>query len=109
MTAKQNKQDATVQDGRGSHDWSSTSKERSEAIEGFVHRILGPDGKEWRWLARSIYGHVADGRTPDAAVANLRAGMEALAEALGLSYEEWRRLQKPDGSRFVRTSDLVPS
>lgn len=72
-------------------------------------RILGPDGKEWRWLARSIYGHVAHGRTPDAAVENLRAGMEALAAALGLSYAEWRRLQKPDGSRFVRASELVPA
>jgi hypothetical protein len=52
---------------------------------------------------------VADGRTPDAAIANLRAGMEALAEAVGLSYADWRRLQKPDGSRFVTTSELVPS
>lgn len=98
-----------TEQGTALHDWSKVAKEKSEAFEGFVHRILGPDGKEWRWLARSIYGHVADGRTPDAAVGNLRAGMEALAAALGLSYAEWRRLQKPDGSRFVRTSELVPS
>jgi hypothetical protein len=60
-------------------------------------------------MARSIYGYVADGRTPDAAVENLRAGMEALAAAAGLPYREWHQLQKTDGSRLVRASELVPA
>ena len=81
MTAKQNKQDATVQEGRGYYDWSS--KERGEELEGFVHRILGPDGKEWRWLARSIYGHVADGRTPDAARMAWARALRRIGGSLG--------------------------
>jgi hypothetical protein len=68
MTVKRTKAtepDAAVQEGRGYHGWSKAAKRPGEEFEGFVHRILGPDGKEWRRLARSIYGHVAHGRTPE--------------------------------------------
>lgn len=107
---KTNEHGESLHEGRASYDWSKSTKvEGPEEFEGFVHRILGPDGNEWRWMARSVYGYVAHGRTPDAAVANLRAGMEALADALGLSYAEWHRLQKTDGSRLVRASELVPA
>jgi hypothetical protein len=108
--AKASEQEVSLHEGRGYYDSSKITKdEKREEFAGFVHRILGPDGNEWRWLAYSIYGHAAHGRTPDAAVENLRTGMEALAAALGLSYAEWHRLQKPDGSRFVRASELVPA
>ncbi len=107
---KASEQEVSLHEGRGYYEWSKVTKdEKREEFAGFVHRILGPDGNEWRWLARSIYGYVADGRTPDAAVENLRSGMEALAAATGLPYAEWHRLQKADGSRFVRASELVPA
>jgi hypothetical protein len=95
----------SLQERGGYYGWPAHA--RDEEFEGFVHRILGPDGHEWRWLARSIHGHAADGRTPEAAVENLRAGMEAMAGATGLPYAEWRRQQKADGSRFIRASELV--
>lgn len=108
--AKESEHDELLHERPGHYDWSKTAQTgKGEELEGFVHRILGPDGNEWRWLARSVFGYVADGRTPDAAVENLRDGMEALAAAAGLPYPEWHRLQKTDGSRFVRASELVPA
>ena len=84
----------------------STRKEGEKELAGLVYRVLGPDGR-YRWIARSIYGHVAHGRTPDSAVQNLRAGLKALAQASGRTVNDWQRTQGADSSRFLRASELV--
>ena len=50
-------------------------------LEANVYRVLGPDGKEYRWIARSVHGGVAHGKTPWSAVETLYVAMEALAAA----------------------------
>ena len=85
--------------------WPLRRKERK--LDGFVYRVPDPDGTGTRWIARSALGHVAHGRTPEAAAQRLRLGLEALAAADGQSLEEWRRHQKTDGSRFLRAGELV--
>ena len=81
--------------------------EQQGKLEAFVYRVLGPDGKEHRWIARSVHGPVAHGKTPARAVENLNAGMEALAEAAGVSLDDWKRRQATDRAHFVRAGELV--
>ena len=81
--------------------------EQEGKLEAFVYRVPGPDGKEHRWIARSVHGQVAHGKTPESAVQNLNTGMEALAAATGVSLDEWKRSQTTDSSRFVRAGELV--
>ena len=76
------------------------------AVDGFVYRIPGPNGNDYRWLARSVHGQVAHGTTPEEAVESLLFSMQALAEASGRSFEEWQRSQKSD-SCFIRRGELV--
>jgi hypothetical protein len=80
---------------------------RRKKHDGFVYRVPGPGGQGYRWIARSIHGHVAHGRTPESAVERLGVGMNALARAAGVSFEEWRRSQRTDSSRFLRAGELV--
>ena len=82
-------------------------RKKRERKLGLVYRVLGPDGREYRWIARSIHGDVAHGKTPDLAVQNLRAGLEALAQASGRTVADWQRTRGADSSRFLRASELV--
>ena len=88
---------------------SRMDTQRSDAseFEGFVYRVLGPDGKSYRWIARTVRGQVAHGKTEEAAVQNLRDGLRALTEVKGKPYSEWKGTLPPDGSRFLRASELV--
>jgi hypothetical protein len=61
----------------------TTLREVSEILDGFVYRVPGPAGSDSRWIARSVHGHVAYGRTPESAAENLAAGLTALAQAAG--------------------------
>ena len=81
-------------------------RKKEQELDGFVYRVPGPDESGYRWIARSVHGHVAHGKTPKAAAENLRLGMAALAEASGKSLSEWRRSQAKD-CRFLRAGELV--
>ncbi len=76
-------------------------------LDGFVYRVPGPEGKEDRWIARSVHGHVAHGRSPESAARNLEAGLRALAEASGQTFAEWQFAQNTDGARFLQAGELV--
>jgi hypothetical protein len=78
-----------------------------KALEGFVYPVLGPGGEGEMWIARSVTGRVAHGRTPEGAIERLRASMAALAKVEGVSLEDWLRMQSPTRSRFLRTSELL--
>ncbi len=78
-----------------------------QSLEGFVYRVPGPDGDDYRWIARSAQGHVAHGRTPEMAARNLEAGIEALASEAGQTVAEWLQAQSSDGTRFLRSGELV--
>lgn len=82
-------------------------KRERKKLEGFVYPVLGPGGEGEMWLARSVTGRVAHGRTPEGAVERLRASMEALAAVEGKNLTEWRRSQAPGRSRFLRMSELL--
>ena len=79
----------------------------SDYLEGFVYRVPGPEGSEHRWIARSVHGHVAHGRTAESAAQNLEAGVEALAKASGQTLADWQLTQSRDGVRFLRSGELV--
>ena len=76
-------------------------------LEGFVYPVLGPGGEGEMWIARSVTGRVAHGRTPEGAVERLRSSMEALAHVEGKSLRDWRESQGPARSRFLRMSELL--
>jgi hypothetical protein len=80
--------------------------ERKE-LEGFVYPVPGPGGEGESWLARSVTGRVAHGRTPEGAIERLRASMAALALVEGKSLKDWREAQTPNRSRFLRMSELL--
>jgi hypothetical protein len=82
------------------------SEKKKDELEGFVYRVPGPDGVEHRWIARSVHGHVAHGKTPSDAARNLFLGMQALADAAGQPFPQWRRSQTRD-ARFLRAGELV--
>lgn len=86
---------------------SERSDTSREAPEGFVYRVPNPDGTDYRWIARSVHGQVAHGKTAESAAHNLEVGMEALARASGQTLEEWHRAQSSDGARFLRSGELV--
>ena len=78
-----------------------------ERLEGFVYRVPGPGGTGYRWIARSVHGHVAHGRTPEGAVRSLGTGLRALAQAAGQPFAQWYRTQTTNGARFLRAGELV--
>lgn len=86
---------------------ASRPKATGTKLQGFVYRVAGPDGDGFRWIARSVHGHVAHGRTPESAARSLEAGMRALARASGLSLSQWRLAQGTDGARFLKAGELV--
>ena len=79
----------------------------SNAPEGFVYRVLGPDGSSYRWIARTVHGHVAHGKTEEAAIANLKDGLKALAETIGEPYAAWKDATPGDRCRVLTASELV--
>ena len=87
---------------------SDTNAELTEKkLEGFVYRVPGPEGEGDRWIARSVHGHVAHGRTPESAALGLDAGCSALAHASGQTFAQWQLAQNTDGARFLRAGELV--
>lgn len=84
-----------------------SSPDLDEVPAGLVYRVPGPSGSGYRWIARSVHGHVAHGRTPEGAVRSLGAGMKALAEAAGQPLDEWYGTQTTEGARFLKTGELV--
>ena len=83
------------------------SRSEEEEPEAFVYRVPGPSGEGWMWIAHSLTGHVAHGRTPEGAVELLHAGLEALATASGETLESWRGSQPADCAYFVRRGELL--
>ena len=83
------------------------SRSEEEELEAFVYRVPGPGGEGWMWIAQSVTGHVAHGRTPEGAAERLHAGLEALATASGETLESWRGSQPTDRAYFVRRSELL--
>ena len=83
------------------------SVEGEDRLEGFVYRVPGPGGNGHRWIARSVHGHVAHGRTPESAVRSLGAGLRGLAQAAGQPFMQWYQAQSTDGARFLRAGELV--
>jgi len=65
---------------------TSRAKQSGRPLEGFVYRVPGPGGDDFRWIARSVHGHVAQGKTPEGAARNLEAGMKALARAAAMTF-----------------------
>jgi hypothetical protein len=74
---------------------------------GFLYKVPGPGGQGDMWLAESFNGHIAHGRAPETAVERLRAGMEALATADGLSLAEWLAKQEVVHARVVGMRELL--
>ena len=70
------------------------SDSKRESLEGFVYRVPGPDGSDYRWIARSVHGHVAHGTTAESAAESLEAGMAELARASGQTLAEWSRSRR---------------
>lgn len=83
------------------------ARARSEKLAGFLYRIPGPGGNDRRWIARSVHGHVAHGKTPEAAARNLAAGLAALAKASGQTLTRWWSEQRSDSIRVLRAGELV--
>ena len=79
----------------------------AEALAGFVYRVPGPAGDDHRWIARSVHGHVAHGRTPEVAVRSLGAGLHELARAAGQPFTQWYQSQTTDGAQFLKAGELV--
>jgi len=78
------------------------------ALEGLVYSVAGPGGVGEMWIARNVTGQVAHGRTREAAVERLRACMEALAVAEGVSTIEWRESQPTtDRLQFLKRRELL--
>ncbi len=75
--------------------------------EAFVYRVPGPGGDGWMWIAHSVTGHAAHGRTPEGAAERLHAGLEALATVSGDTVESWRRSQPADRAYFVSRGELL--
>ncbi len=73
----------------------------------FVYRVPGPGGEGRMWMAHSLAGHVAHGRTAAGAVERLKAGMEALAASEGLAFEDWFHRQETAHARFVGMRELL--
>jgi hypothetical protein len=73
----------------------------------FVYRVPGPGGEGEMWLAQSLGGHVAHGRTPASAVAGLKSGLEALAASEGLPLADWLARQEVVHARVVGMSELL--
>ncbi|MFI5403311.1 MAG: hypothetical protein ACHQ1G_10265 [Planctomycetota bacterium] len=83
------------------------SKLSADEPAGFIYRVPGPGGQGEMWLAESLNGHIAHGRTPTGAVEGLRAGMEALAVSEGLSFTDWLARQKVVHARVVGLRELL--
>ena len=73
----------------------------------FVYRIPGPGGQGEMWLAESLNGHIAHGRTVAGAIEGLKAGMEALATSEGLTFAEWFARQEVVHARVVGMRELL--
>ena len=83
-------------------------RERHREPEGLVYRVPGPGGQGDMWIARTVTGQVAHGRTRDGAVERLRACVEALAFAEGMSPRRWRRAQRSTNSiHLLRRRELL--
>ena len=80
-------------------------KTRGRELEGFAYAVPGPGGEGEMWIARSVTGQIAHGRTPEGAVERLRACLEALALAEGLTPQKWRRAQRQT-RQVLEESDL---
>ena len=78
-----------------------------ESLERVVYKVPGPHGTDTRWIARSVYGQVAHGRTAESAAESLEAGMDALARASGLTTAEWQQAQSRDCARFLKSGERV--
>ena len=89
---------------RGSDDRSPLP---ADAPAAFVYRMPGPGVEGPMWIAHSLAGHVAHGRTAAGAVERLKAGMEALAASEGLAFEDWFHRQEAAHARVVGMRELL--
>lgn len=99
MTTRKSAQETV----RGYQERSVTADEPAA----FVYRVPGPGGEGQMWMAHSLAGHIAHGRTAAGAVERLKAGMEALAASEGLAFEDWFRRQETAHARFVGMRELL--
>ena len=83
-------------------------RKRGRRLEGFVYRVPAPGGDGEMWLARNVTGQIAHGRTREGAVERLKACVEALAAAKGMSPRQWRSAQKKTNHvHFLRRGELL--
>ena len=75
--------------------------------DGFLYRVSGPGGDGWMWIIHSTTGQVCHGRTPESALANLKGGMAALAQACGQPPAEWLAAQRSETTRVLRNGELL--
>jgi hypothetical protein len=86
---------------------SAPAKDGEGEIRGLVYRVPGPEDGQSIWIARSVTGQVAHGRTPEAAVERLRSGIQALMRATGDSPSHWREMHAQEHTRPVREGELL--
>jgi hypothetical protein len=87
---------------------SRSRPQQEQELEGFVYRVAGPGGEGEMWIARTVTGQVAHGRTRDGAVERLRACVEALALSAGKSPGSWRDAQRvSDSVQLLRRRELL--
>jgi len=84
-----------------------SSKPVADEPAGLVYRVPAPGGQGEMWLAESLNGHVAHGRTAAGAVERLKAGMEALAASEGLALSDWLSRQEAVHARVVGMRELL--
>ena len=85
--------------------WPRQQGKRTEAC---VYRVPGPGDEGEMWIARTVTGQVAHGRTPEGAIERLRACVEALAAAEGTTVQRWCRTHRNASAvRFVRRRELL--
>jgi len=85
-----------------------TRSKQGRELEGLVYQVAGPGGEGDVGIARTVTGQIAHGRTLEAAVERLRACVEALASAAGVSPQEWRRSQRTTKRvHFLRRRELL--